>query len=413
MRLATMKTWFAVVCVLAACSDHSHDKLDAGGTTHDAAPDGGPFKEAAHDTPPQVVPLNGPVLTAPKVQPVFFTGDDTVQAQAEMFFSQLTGSTYWTTITNEYGVGNITFLPTIVSTATPPTTDDALQAFIAANAGGSGTVSDAGSATAWPAPDGNTIYAVFLPAGVTLSSGGAVSCQDFGGYHSEGKLSDGVTKFVYALLPRCGTGSTLIDDLTAATSHEFLEASTDPYFYTDPQYQLTDANHLIWSYTPGGELGDMCEYVDAAFQRLVGSFLVQRTWSNMSAAAGHDPCVPVMSGPYVSASPVLTGMPTLGNTITQGITVAMGEQATVEVDLFSDAPSSVDWDLKATDVGSLTGQPTSLSFSWDSTTGNNGDKLHLTITRTAASTSQNPSEFVIGSHINGISVSLWWGYVSD
>ena len=176
---------------------------------------------------------------------------------------------------------------------------------------------------------------------------------------------------------------------------------------------------MIWGYTPGGELGDMCEYVDAAFQPPGrNDFLVQRIWSNKSAAAGHDPCVPVLSQPYAAAAPEMPSMLPFTNVFgaavqTEGVTVQMGQQVTIDVDLFSDAPSTADWDLKATDVGALSGNPTTLSFSWDNTTGNNGDKLHLTITRTAASSAQNPSEFVIGSHINGVSVSLWWGYVAD
>jgi hypothetical protein len=402
MTLAIMRTSLVVlVCTVTACSQHSaHDTPDA---EMPDAPDAGPFTEAAHDTAPQVVPLGGPVMTSPKVLPIFFQNDSTVQPQVEMFISQLSTSTYWTTISQEYGVGALTYLPSIVSTDTPPTTDTALQTWIAGNADG--------THAGWPKADGNTLYAVFLPAGVTLTASFGTSCVDFGGYHSEGKLADNVTKFIYALLPRCGTGTTTLDSLTAATSHEFLEASTDPFYYTDGQYQQTDNNHIIWTYAPGGELGDMCEYAASSFQRLVGNFLVQRTWSNASAAAGHDPCVPTLPTPYVGAAPVLPDMLSVGNVPTYGVNVGLNQSVTIEVELFSDAPSSVEWQLKATDVGALNNQPTTLSFSWDRTAGNNGDKLHLTITRTAQSSAQGPSEFVIGSHLNGMSVSLWWGYV--
>ncbi len=30
----------------------------------------------------------------------------------------------------------------------------------------------------------------------------------------------------------------------------------------------------------------MCEYVDNAYARVLGSYLVQRTWSNVAAATG-------------------------------------------------------------------------------------------------------------------------------
>ena len=54
--------------------------------------------------------------------------------------------------------------------------DDALQAFLEAYAGPLETeVTHARGQLGWPAPDANTVYVVFLPAGVTLTAGSDVS----------------------------------------------------------------------------------------------------------------------------------------------------------------------------------------------------------------------------------------------
>ena len=401
-------------------SSHPGDDVatvDAGVGT----PDAPAFVEAPHAAAPQVVSLGGPVIASPTVLPIFFANDATVQGEIETFGSWLAISTYWTIISREYGIGPISFLPTIVSTDAPPTTDAALQTWLASYADG--------THAGWPKADANTIYAVYLPAGVTLTASFGTSCTAFGGYHSEGLLADGTTKFIYALLPRCGPAGAELTDLTAAVSHEFLEASADPYYSTAPAYRQSDNNDIIWTFAPGAELGDMCAYTQASFQDMgIGTltssapYTVQRTWSNASAAAGHDPCVPTLAqlsrGPYLSAAPVLPDMLTIDNIPTQGVNVPLGQSVTIEVDLFSDGPVSIAWQVAAADAATLSGQPAQLTFAWDATTGNNGDKLHLTITRTAesANPTQNPSELYIttygnSTYENGIPVAMWWGYV--
>jgi hypothetical protein len=308
----------------------------------------------------------------------------------------LVGSTYWSATTSEYGVGAISVTASVVTTDTPPTTDAALQSWIEAHKTGTG---------GWPANTSQTIYAVFLPHGVTFTTDFGTSCVDYGAFHEE--TSSGV---IYALMPRCSSMVwNELDDLTRATSHELIEASTDPYPYSHPAYNLVDMDHSVWEYTPGGELGDMCAYVNAAYQRLVGNFLVQRTWSNTAAAAGHDPCVPQM-GPYINGSLALPLDASLG---TEGISVPLGTSRAVEVDLFSDAPVTDPWTETAIDVDSvLYHMPTELTFSWDQGSGNNGDKLHLTITRVA--NGQNGGSVVrVSSVVANQSVGQWWGYIAN
>jgi hypothetical protein len=390
---------------LAACGGNSHSGSPDAALAVDAA--------AAVDAPvapidgavptwhlnqPVVSNAGGAVLAAPKVVPIFFTGD-AAKPQIEAFLTQLAASSYWPAISAEYGVGALTIAPSVVATETPPTTDAALQAIIGAHAGGTG---------GWPASDANTIYTVFLPSGVTLSTGSGTSCVQFAGYHDE---ASGV---VYALMPWCATGGSFtgLDQVTIATAHELLEASTDPHPRSAPAFAQTDDAHAVWQFLPGAELGDMCEMAHSAYQPLVGTYMVQRMWSNASAAAGHDPCVPVLATPYVVAEanvPDLSidfgGGPPL---VTPGLRLAVGASQTIEVDLYADG-STPDFTVEAIDTAQKYQMASpELSFAWDRTTGNSGDKLHLTVTRVKAGAQFGASELGLFAKVNGVTIGVWW-----
>ncbi len=399
-----------LLCGVAACGQPAAkpDAFVPIDAPADSWPDAVLAFEAPHPPPPTVLSGggSGSTLTAPNIVPVFFgSGDGSAQAQIESFFSLLPASDYWATITHEYGVGAMTVASTVIDNETPPTTDQDLQTLIEAHALGSGS-------GGWPANTPNTIYTVYLPDGVTLTDGPDTSCVQFDGYHFE--TTNGV---VYALIPRCtSTTFTGTEILTIATSHELLEASTDPHPETNPGFNQIDNDDAIWQLMPGSELGDMCEFAHASFQPLVGSNFVQRTWSNVSAAAGHDPCVPVLATPYVEAAVNVPDrlFDIAGQTLTtRGIALAVGSSATVEVDLFSDAPTDADWTVVAFDAASkFNMMPTELTFSFDKATGHNGDKLQLTVTRVAAASSPfGVSEFVLESQVEGVTDGTWWTLV--
>src|SRR5262249_39975352 len=120
----------------------------------------------------------------------------------------------------------------------------------------------------------------------------------------------------YAVIPRCGNFGNLtgLDAVTAAESHELIESATDPYPMYDPAYDRLDDDHYYWSSTLGGaETGDMCAQNPTAFTRFSElPYIVQRTWSNQAALAGHDPCVPpIPDTVYFSAVPELNETLTL------------------------------------------------------------------------------------------------------
>jgi hypothetical protein len=390
--------WKLVVLLLAACGAPSRATTDAPTAIDvDASPDASSFVEAPHGSAPQVRDRGGPVLANPRVVPIFFAGDAAMQAQVEGFLHALAASSYWHATTSEYGIGDLVIEPSIVASDAPFTTTNELEDWLRSRFDG--------THPEWTY-NASAIYAVYLPDGVQLSNPAGVTCQAFNSYHLE---VAGNPKIIYAVMARCAGG---LDQLTVSSSHEFIEASSDPFSFTQGAYQELDAEHEVMLFTPGPELGDMCQYLPTAAQRIVDNYRVQRTWSNLSAAAGHDPCVPTLSTPYRGAAPITHDDVIVGDglgftVMTKGVKVPMGTPQTIDVVLFSDAPTEA-FPVSAVDVaGSVQGQTPELSFSWDRTSGQNGDTLHLTITR-LKNGAGGSSEFMIAVGEQDAASAQWW-----
>src|SRR5262249_51553538 len=99
----------------------------------------------------------------------------------------------------------------------------------------------------------------------TLQNG--QSCQTFGGYHAD-TTAAGIG-FPYAVLPTCSNfdGLTGVDAVTGPMSHEWIEASTDPFPMTAPAYTGVDQAHVVWELFGGPEDGDLCIPEPDAFFR--------------------------------------------------------------------------------------------------------------------------------------------------
>ena len=163
---------------------------------------------------------------------------------------------------------------------------------------------------------------------------------------------------------------------------------------TAPAYFGVDDNHLAYySFMQFNvENGDMCEiFRDYALKLPSGDlsgFYVQRQWSNKSAKAGHNPCVPAPADAYFNVAPLdLTSVKiTFGSqTInSKGVKIPVGQTGTVTLGFYSDAAAKA-WTLSSFE-GSLfalspTGTSTTqnLDVSIDKTTGQNGEKAVATI----------------------------------
>ncbi|HSQ63805.1 MAG TPA: hypothetical protein VLM85_11350 [Polyangiaceae bacterium] len=420
--------------------DGGSQQADAGGdaSTADAGSDvdnGAPSTSypAPHPPLPQLVNASkGPVLTSPKVYLVFYPGY-AEEAQLQAMAQKMTTSTYWSAVVSEYGVGALSYGGTIdLTSQTPPAsiTQADLQTWV-------GSEIQSG---AFGTPDPQAIYTIVFPSTTTISQPNPVSalfgtvdsCKAFTGYHDNVGVAvgdGGTTDFAYAVIPTCGPLSTV----TSTISHEWVEAATDPQVTSGGTFTLTggpnaafygpDGDHAVWALLGGGEAADLCEpegsSIDITPTDLAAR--VQRSWSNAAAAASHDPCVPGISGAFFDSAPVLGETVTFtsaftGTVTTKGVTIAQGESKTIEVDLFSDGDTGGPWTVSADDVlstyyGSYGLKPT-LSFSWDRTQGQNGEKLHLTITVTGASPVGAAHAFMITSKLSG-RVAVWPGLVVE
>jgi hypothetical protein len=336
---------------------------------------------APHSPMPIVTNLGGPVMLTPKIVPITFPKDP-FQDDIVQFVSGLGATAYWAAATSEYKVNAaVGQTPVILTESAPGTIDDtAIQTWITQSV----------ASQVLPTPDAQTIFAIYYPAGTTVTLQGMSSCSAFGGYHNSVQLSSGPVS--YAVIPRCASfgGMTGIDVITGTSSHELIEASTDPFPQTTnpgPAYGQVDLDHIVWEFVVGGgEVGDMCAQNPGAFFKPQGyAYTVQRTWSNKAAAASHDPCTPSLPNEvYFNSAPVLSDSVTLSiqgqSVTTKGVSIPVGQSKTVEVDLYSDGPTTGPWSLEAQDFGALQGGAADLSFQFDKTTGQNGDKVKMTIT---------------------------------
>jgi len=253
-------------------------------------------RETTYFDLPTAMSVGGPVLKAPRVQPVYF-GSYGFASDTDVFLSDFGKSAYWTAMAAEYGVGPLGVQPGFhPSVALPATLTEAELP---------GLLDQAFQETGSPlgAADAQTIYALFFPPSTTLSYKGVTLCGEGHpeGYHDEWTV--GSANVPVAIFPGCATSTlnsqlTGLDVLTPVISHELVEAATDPYVNTAPAFRAVDANHGLWGAALGGaEVSDLCENEVPSTLTLEGlGHPVQRYWSNLSAQASRGPCLPIPAG---------------------------------------------------------------------------------------------------------------------
>jgi hypothetical protein len=122
-----------------------------------------------------------------------------------------------------------------------------------------------------PPPDANTLYFIYLPDGVKVSAFGGGSCTEFCGYHDSFNTNPII---YYAVMPYpscdgCIGSIQPFDALTSTSSHELVEAITDPV-----------PGQGWYDNTDNEEIGDLCAWQT----KKVGAYTVQKEWSNHDGA---------------------------------------------------------------------------------------------------------------------------------
>jgi hypothetical protein len=339
----------------------------------DGATDASTLADAAPPTrTPAAQYLGGRILTSPRLVTVTFPGDDaTLVARLQLFDDTITATAWWKAVSSEYcapagagpcigpgsGGGHVV-LPAPADSAYTDSVkggDSTLRALLAS----------AIASGALPAPDARTLYVVYLPSGTRVLLDGNASCapSSFTGYHDALAVTppDGgaAVEAAYAVIARCSSTESAA---TLQASHEIVEAATDPSPENAPGYQLTDQAWTAF----GPEVADACAAVDADVTALESGFAVQRSWSNASAAAGHDPCVPEPAGEvYFNVAPAQG---------TETLALAVGESATIGLYPFAEDPS-VQWQVSGV---AANGSP--LAFQLQPATVGPGTVAALTVT---------------------------------
>jgi hypothetical protein len=256
-------------------------------------------KHALSGTTPHLNYYGGPVLGAVKVWTVFWGSGVKYQSELNDFYGKVTDSPYFDWLseynTPKQSIGRGSFGGSVVDANAPKSStidDSAIQNELA-------SLIHAGKL---PPSDGNNLYMVHFPPGVTITQGGSQSCQEFCAYHGTFNL-DGKMTF-YGVMPdeggACATGC--IDGLdqlgvtTVASSHELIEAVTD----AGVGLATTNGPPLAWYDQTNGEIGDIC----AGQAATISGYSIQLEWSN-----SHGKCIS-SSGTVVPPAPTgPTGKP--------------------------------------------------------------------------------------------------------
>ena len=376
-----------------------------------ACGDGTPGPATSPPTPfdlPIAVSSGGPVLVAPRVQPIFYPGFP-FGVEVDAFLAKLQISTYWPAVVGEYGVGPLTALPGHVSSVAAGATivSSAIEDLFAQT-----MIADAADLGA---PSGDTIYPLFFPPDTTITSSGVALCQPgaAGGFHAEWSVNGMRTAVV--VIPTCasfgGGQLTGISALTPVISHELAEAATDPFPTNAPAFINTDAEHAIWSVAVhGGEIADLCENEAPNLTTPADIGLpVSRIWSNAAVMAGTGPCVPVPPGEvYFVAVPELPDRVAVQRSgvkfTVPALTARLGIDATVNVELRAEAGMQDSWTVGALEfhADSMSSpQPTGL-------TGVKGQTLRLPVTPTEVAAGIFP---LVVSSVRGSAHHFWFGVV--
>lgn len=224
--------------------------------------------------------------------------NDTLADSLFAFSGALAQSDWYTATTAEYGVTpiaqTVNYLGPAITT-TPYSRADMVSYIQSAIAAGG-----------VPAPNGKTLYMMYLPDGIAL--GTTSDC----GYHTsypDGASTIGDGRAVITRSCRPYHGESVLDSLTRIASHEVVEAATDPTLrswnlgYQPPQ----PWSQPVWSSFANDhgyvEDGDLCSGTRITLDVPdAGSWEFQRAWSNGAAADGGDPCVPALAIPYYNVT---------------------------------------------------------------------------------------------------------------
>ncbi len=293
-------------------------------------PQAGAAGTTCQDTP-KLAYGNGPLIQHVKVVDVFYSPGHKYKAMLESYYRAIVQSAYFDWLieynTTNYKISRGSFLLSFEDTNPNPTTVKQvdpkayLQGLLTANK--------------LPAPDADTMYMIYFPSGIDPSDGSGPSCianGDYCAYHDSFTATGGQL-VRYGVMPdmeagscAMGCGPTGFASFTDVSSHELIEAVTDPdngtgWLDPEPNQQ-----------TNCGEIGDICAVGGTAEAGTIAGFTVQKEWSNKNnACIVTDPNV-MLNDFTVAVAPAAVSVPAGGMgtaTVTLTKVGGMTENATL------------------------------------------------------------------------------------
>lgn len=237
----------------------------------------------------------GPVISNAKVYAVFWTDKVAAETKTKIgpFYENILDSGYMDWLseydtnlpavngrpgTNQH-IGRGRFMSAITITpvnASKKLTDAMLQK----------ELDDQMAAGKLPPADDDSLYMIYFPSGYSITIEGAASCSSFCAYHEGYKSARGGASVFYGVMPSCGFGcGGGFDGLSATSSHEALEAITDPF----PTPGSEPAYPQAWNTTGGEEIADLCQEGGSTVS---GHGIVSRVsweWDNATKSCNKGP----------------------------------------------------------------------------------------------------------------------------
>jgi len=262
------------------------------------------------------------------------------------------------------------------------------------------------------APDDHTLYLIELPTSSTLTNGTYVTCAN-GADDYYKTYTDGVSgkKITYAVISHCASDT--IDISTRLMSKSIVDAVTDPD--VGQSYFGTDSDSLVWYLLHGGRLVSICDvapfgtHVNTITPSDIG-FVILRAWSNAAAASGQDPCQPSPTQFYFNSAPVLPDTVSFLDAdfnktfTTKGIKIPLNSTRTLTLQLFSTGDIAP-WNLSLIQYSNDQAF-TTVTYSFDRTSGSNGTVVHLSLTPTVTDPEFGAEFMEIQSNYNG-HITFW------
>ncbi len=219
--------------------------------------------------------FGGPVLSNVHVIPVYWNSKVQFQSNLNAFYAAIPSSSYYDLLSQYSGIGHGTRGSPFVDNRTRTRLSDSqVQAELA-------RLISAGSV---PQPTANSYYPIHFPPNTSITApDGSRSCVQFCAYH--GTFVHNGVNVNYGVIPDqgggcaggCGTNPQRVNNLTSVSSHEMVEATTDPAV----GLATTIGPPLGWYDPNNGEIGDICNGQQGTITGSDGkTYVVQKEFSN-------------------------------------------------------------------------------------------------------------------------------------